>query len=145
MNAGPWPQLALSAFSGCVRAFPPPHPNAYHHHSPLSSDSYLALRMKKALWPIILAFGAVSFGHQQPFPQSGQPEWKTPPSADETGHLIFNSVSSWLQHWPNTRWRNGTYCEQIRLRIPALDTLYVRTLDCLGIHRPRDLTLPRYS
>ncbi|KAJ7081125.1 hypothetical protein B0H15DRAFT_855118 [Mycena belliarum] len=29
------------------------------------------------------------------------------PSPNATGHLIFDTVSSLLQHWPNTRYRNG--------------------------------------
>ncbi|KAE9397444.1 hypothetical protein BT96DRAFT_1036046 [Gymnopus androsaceus JB14] len=36
-------------------------------------------------------------------------EWdiNVPPSENATGHLIFQSVSSLLQHWPNARYRNG--------------------------------------
>ncbi|KAJ4470955.1 hypothetical protein J3R30DRAFT_1142612 [Lentinula aciculospora] len=30
-----------------------------------------------------------------------------PPSENATGHFVFQSVSSLLQHWPNTRYRNG--------------------------------------
>jgi hypothetical protein len=30
-----------------------------------------------------------------------------PPAADETGHFVFETVNSLLQHWPNTRYRNG--------------------------------------
>ncbi|KAI6131188.1 hypothetical protein EDD16DRAFT_1468489 [Pisolithus croceorrhizus] len=30
-----------------------------------------------------------------------------PPGANSTGHFIFETVSSLLQHWPNTRMRNG--------------------------------------
>lgn len=30
-----------------------------------------------------------------------------PPSLNSTGHLVFETVSSLLQHWPNTRMRNG--------------------------------------
>ncbi|KAJ7248220.1 hypothetical protein B0H12DRAFT_722676 [Mycena haematopus] len=29
------------------------------------------------------------------------------PNINATGHLIFDTVSSLLQHWPNTRYRNG--------------------------------------
>ncbi|KAJ7621080.1 hypothetical protein FB45DRAFT_928277 [Roridomyces roridus] len=29
------------------------------------------------------------------------------PSINATGHLVFDTVSSFLQHWPNTRYRNG--------------------------------------
>ena len=31
------------------------------------------------------------------------------PHANLTSHLIFDTVSSLLQHWPNTRYRNGTF------------------------------------
>lgn len=31
------------------------------------------------------------------------------PDTNWTGHLIFDSVNSLLQHWPNTRYRNGKY------------------------------------
>ncbi|KAJ7207996.1 hypothetical protein GGX14DRAFT_634767 [Mycena pura] len=36
-------------------------------------------------------------------------EWNlnTLPNPNATGHLIFNTVSSLLQHWPNTRYHNG--------------------------------------
>ncbi|KAH9003832.1 hypothetical protein EDB86DRAFT_2798484 [Lactarius hatsudake] len=33
--------------------------------------------------------------------------WNLPPNPDSTYHLIFNSVSSLLQRWPNTLRRNG--------------------------------------
>lgn len=29
------------------------------------------------------------------------------PDPDSTGHLIFDTAASLLQHWPNTRYRNG--------------------------------------
>ncbi|KAJ7661249.1 hypothetical protein B0H17DRAFT_953668 [Mycena rosella] len=29
------------------------------------------------------------------------------PNVSATGHLVFDTVSSFLQHWPNTRYRNG--------------------------------------
>jgi hypothetical protein len=29
------------------------------------------------------------------------------PSPNATGHLIFDTVSSLLQHWPNTKYHNG--------------------------------------
>ncbi|KAJ7471275.1 hypothetical protein B0H11DRAFT_2174505 [Mycena galericulata] len=29
------------------------------------------------------------------------------PNINATGHLVFDTVSSFLQHWPNTRYRNG--------------------------------------
>ncbi|GAW04050.1 protein [Lentinula edodes] len=40
---------------------------------------------------------------------TGEQQWdiNVPPFENITGHLIFQSVSSLLQHWPNTRYRNG--------------------------------------
>jgi hypothetical protein len=29
------------------------------------------------------------------------------PNPNATGHLVFDTVSSLLQHWPNTRWHSG--------------------------------------
>ena len=29
------------------------------------------------------------------------------PNENNTGHLVFETVNSFLQHWPNTRYRNG--------------------------------------
>ncbi|KAI6098035.1 hypothetical protein EDD16DRAFT_227049 [Pisolithus croceorrhizus] len=36
-------------------------------------------------------------------------DWRLddPPNVNSTGHFIFETVSSLLQHWPNTRMRNG--------------------------------------
>lgn len=34
-------------------------------------------------------------------------EWDTEPDQDATGHLLFNSVSSLMQRWPNTVVRPG--------------------------------------
>ncbi|KAJ3771840.1 hypothetical protein FB446DRAFT_738734 [Lentinula raphanica] len=30
-----------------------------------------------------------------------------PPGENATGHLVFETVNSFMQHWPNTRYRNG--------------------------------------
>jgi hypothetical protein len=30
-----------------------------------------------------------------------------PPHPNATGHFVFETVNSLLQHWPNTRYRNG--------------------------------------
>lgn len=35
-------------------------------------------------------------------------DWNVPPHRDATGNLIFNSVGSLMQLWPNTVWRHGT-------------------------------------
>ncbi|KAF9072003.1 hypothetical protein BDP27DRAFT_1445989 [Rhodocollybia butyracea] len=45
---------------------------------------------------------------QRPFVEASH-KWDIhiPPSENATGHLVFQSVSSLLQHWPNARYRNG--------------------------------------
>ncbi|KAJ7262772.1 hypothetical protein B0H12DRAFT_1012597 [Mycena haematopus] len=42
-------------------------------------------------------------------PLAASDEWnlKTFPSPNATGHLVFDTVSSLLQHWPNTKHHNG--------------------------------------
>ena len=39
------------------------------------------------------------------------------PSQDSTSHLIFDTVNSLLQHWTNTRYRNGQIVCLIPLRV----------------------------
>lgn len=34
-------------------------------------------------------------------------DFNVKPSVNSTSHLIFDTVSAFLQHWPNTRYRNG--------------------------------------
>jgi hypothetical protein len=38
------------------------------------------------------------------------------PDINATGNLLFEGVNSLLQHWPNTRYRNGT--PTIRFPVP---------------------------
>ncbi|KZV73069.1 hypothetical protein PENSPDRAFT_603320 [Peniophora sp. CONT] len=38
---------------------------------------------------------------------NGDTAWDMPPHPDATGNLIFNSVSSLMQLWPNIVWRHG--------------------------------------
>jgi hypothetical protein len=45
--------------------------------------------------------------HQAAFQAQGFLEWEFPPDPNSTHHLIFNSVSGFLQRWPNTFRRNG--------------------------------------
>lgn len=40
---------------------------------------------------------------------SGDIGWDVPPNPNATGNLIFNSMSSLMQLWPNTVWRHGVY------------------------------------
>ncbi|KAI5993226.1 hypothetical protein EDD15DRAFT_2518927 [Pisolithus albus] len=62
--------------------------------------------------------GRLSSFHKPHYPTGGLPaeedhdpfaDWRLddPPSVNSTGHLIFETVSSLLQHWPNTPMRNG--------------------------------------
>ncbi|CAK5278241.1 unnamed protein product, partial [Mycena citricolor] len=46
---------------------------------------------------------------QTPFVYDIGDEWnlKHPPSINSTGHLVFDTVGSLLQHWPNTRYHSG--------------------------------------
>ncbi|KAI0060140.1 hypothetical protein BV25DRAFT_1918007 [Artomyces pyxidatus] len=48
--------------------------------------------------------------------------WDSPPHPDATHHLIFNTVSSLLQRWPNTIYRNGHTI--VPATIPAGTILY---------------------
>ncbi|KAK0198084.1 hypothetical protein F5146DRAFT_1157592 [Armillaria mellea] len=44
------------------------------------------------------------------FPFQSKPiDWdlNSQPDINTTGHLVFDTVNSFLQHWPNTRYRNG--------------------------------------
>ncbi|KAJ7449315.1 hypothetical protein FB451DRAFT_1053461 [Mycena latifolia] len=64
-------------------------------------------------------FAGVVLAFLIPFPTSAAQSAQTPfhvdsswdfdvaPNVSATGHLIFDTISSVLQHWPNTRYRNG--------------------------------------
>ena len=45
----------------------------------------------------------------QSLPEVSFSKWELPPNPNSTHHLIFNGVSGFLQRWPNTLRRNGTY------------------------------------
>ena len=64
----------------------------------------------------ILSFGAACIGIQAEETQvplqhtsSSHISWNffEKPSQNSTSHLIFDTVNSFLQHWTNTRYRNG--------------------------------------
>ncbi|KAJ7762140.1 hypothetical protein B0H16DRAFT_1368950 [Mycena metata] len=63
----------------------------------------------------VLASALCSRAAQTPFfavdslPATKNDSWNlnVKPSVNATGHLVFDTVSSLLQHWPNTRYRNG--------------------------------------
>ncbi|TFK69314.1 hypothetical protein BDN72DRAFT_840683 [Pluteus cervinus] len=40
-------------------------------------------------------------------PDAGRWNLSVGPNVDSTSHLVFDTVASLLQHWPNTRYRNG--------------------------------------
>ncbi|KAJ6535712.1 hypothetical protein B0H19DRAFT_1004181 [Mycena capillaripes] len=52
-------------------------------------------------------FQAVSGDTPISAPTSPWDDLDAPPDANSTGHLIFDTVNSVLQHWPHTRYRNG--------------------------------------
>jgi hypothetical protein len=45
------------------------------------------------------------------------------PPENMMGHLIFDTVHSFLQHWPNTRYRNGTFILHSFLALQECSTL----------------------
>ncbi|KAG9016103.1 hypothetical protein FRB93_011577 [Tulasnella sp. JGI-2019a] len=63
--------------------------------------------------PLLLLFlsnvSAIPTQQQQTLnlPATGPGKWTDPPSADETGNLIFNSLNGFLKHQPNALYRNG--------------------------------------
>lgn len=65
------------------------------------------------VFPLLLAVASVRAlsARQQASFHSQETEisvdWDRAPSSDATGHLIFNSVSTVLQRWPNTIKRPG--------------------------------------
>ncbi|KAG6811477.1 hypothetical protein H0H92_007249 [Tricholoma furcatifolium] len=67
-------------------------------------------RLAQAVW--VLSVFSWAQGLQVPIQLnrgSGQGDWDldTPASENSTDHLVFDTVNSLLQHWPNTRYRNG--------------------------------------
>ncbi|KAF7290565.1 J domain-containing protein [Mycena indigotica] len=59
---------------------------------------------------LLLISSALAKNHQAAFSIfSPRDDWdlKTLPSPNATGHLVFNTISSLLQHWPNTRYHSG--------------------------------------
>ncbi|VDC05595.1 unnamed protein product [Peniophora sp. CBMAI 1063] len=90
--------------------------------------------MRAALLPSLLAAvvqaqGAFKFGaaystspSQVPLQLAGGHDWDTAPSEHATGHLLFDSVSSLMQRWPNTVVRPGHTI--VPALIPAGTILY---------------------
>ena len=62
------------------------------------------------------------------------------PNPDTTDHLVFETVHSLLQHWPNTRMRNG----ELTGRLPGspCNTSTCRSQHRTGKHSERDTSLP---
>ncbi|KAJ6507653.1 hypothetical protein DFH09DRAFT_276670 [Mycena vulgaris] len=66
----------------------------------------LAISLPSALGAIQqVAFQPIAA--ENPVFESSWNDLNARPDANATGHLIFDTVSSLLQHWPNTRYRNG--------------------------------------
>ena len=67
--------------------------------------------MRLLLSTLILAasIGMQADAIQIPLQYSSHISWDffEKPSRNSTSHLIFDTVNSFLQHWPNTRYRNG--------------------------------------
>jgi len=64
--------------------------------------------------PFLLSFADVVHGLQQVvLTDSPGCDWDLAkePTKNSTHNLVFDTVGSFLQHWPNTRYRNG---EQMR-------------------------------
>ncbi|KAJ7262775.1 hypothetical protein B0H12DRAFT_1104389, partial [Mycena haematopus] len=59
-------------------------------------------------WVLLLTVNCNAVQGNQ-IPLAAPDEWnlKTFPSPNATGHLVFDTVSSLLQHWPNTKYYNG--------------------------------------
>ena len=63
------------------------------------------------------------------------------PNPNDTDHLVFETVHSLLQHWPNTRMRNGKRCA--RLFTPTEYMFFSRPQHCTVCHPNRYTSLPR--
>lgn len=82
---------------------------------------------------------------------TGEQQWdvNVSPAKTITGHLIFQSVSSLLQHWPNTRYRNGlsmtrpSHFELFLCVFLLTRSLKCRSHNCTGLGTHWDHPLPR--
>jgi hypothetical protein len=71
-------------------------------------DMRLGARMLHGLCGRFCFVGAIQAPLQVPHTWADMLwDFQGQPDADATGHLIFDTVGSLLQHWPNTRYRNG--------------------------------------
>lgn len=69
--------------------------------------------MRLTSWGLAIS---LSFAQAAHFPSKNVPidtgsiweDLAVRPDVNATGHLVFDTVISLLQHWPNTRYRNGT-------------------------------------
>ncbi|KAF7290560.1 J domain-containing protein [Mycena indigotica] len=59
--------------------------------------------------PLLLLSLPRVFATQTPLFNDRKDHWdlNIPPNPNATGHLVLNSISSLLQHWPNTRYHSG--------------------------------------
>ncbi|KAJ7100638.1 hypothetical protein B0H15DRAFT_943948 [Mycena belliarum] len=63
--------------------------------------------LASAALALLTRFVATGKAAQIPFRVDNSWDLNTPPHISATGHLVFDTVSSLLQQWPNTRYRNG--------------------------------------
>ena len=89
-------------------------PDVMHHVSSLTLTMFLfstihLLLSLGAAWNLIQA-DARQIPLKNNFSASKNESWdlfNKPGNQDSTSHLIFNTANSFLQRWPNTRYRNG--------------------------------------
>lgn len=74
--------------------------------------------------------------HAQGLSEEPPLKWELPPNPNSTHHLIFNSVSGFLQRWPNTLRRNGALDRSLPIHrtLAAWGNLITSTL---SISRPQ--------
>ncbi|KAG1733653.1 uncharacterized protein EDB91DRAFT_1300049 [Suillus paluster] len=58
---------------------------------------------------IVNSYADNAFPYDSPSSNSEQWRFDKGPPENATGNLIFDTVHSFLQHWPNTRYRNGMF------------------------------------
>jgi hypothetical protein len=66
-------------------------------------------------WLLLLATATCNAVQFNQVPLSAPQDWNlnTLPSPNATGHIVFDTVSSLLEHWPNTKYHSGLCAEYI--------------------------------
>ena len=117
---------------------------------------YYVLRLPCLLAAVALVFPSVTsrpndgpiqaalrLQSERPTPESHW-EWNSSPNPNATDHLIFNSVSSLLQRWPNGLRRNGASYVTLDLAYitKKKPLLYTRSQCCPRDNPQRDYVIP---